>query len=89
MLLCVVSVTLAVAAPGVSVIWSVAGSSISLVLAFLFPALAYLSLWFQLDASTRKVDIETCGAWVLLLVSISMIVLCTSQSWRDWHGQSQ
>ena len=80
LLLIAVCVGCAIAAPGVATIWSIAGSSVSLVLAFLFPSLAYLSLWFQLGKDARVVDGECMGAWVLLVLSVSMIVLCTAQS---------
>ena len=89
LLLLVLSLSLAIAAPGVAALWAVAGSSLSLILAFLFPALAYLSLWFQLSAARRRVDWECLGAWGLLAVSVAMIGLCSAQAWANlggWEG---
>lgn len=64
--------------PGVSTIWTVAGSSISLILAFLFPALCYVALWKRLPV--RVLNAESQLAFVLLGISVFMIVLCTLQT---------
>ena len=66
--------------PGVASIWQAAGSSISLLLAFVFPALAYISLWWRLGRSCGGVDFEAAGAWSLLVTGLLMVLLCTAQT---------
>jgi len=66
--------------PGVASIWQAAGSSISLLLAFVFPALAYISLWRQLGRACEGVDYEAWGAWGLLVTGMLMVLLCTLQT---------
>ena len=40
--------------PGVGVVWSVAGSSVSILLAFLLPSLAYIQLWKKTNRSASS-----------------------------------
>jgi len=40
--------------PGVGVVWSVAGSSVSILLAFLLPSLAYIQLWKKTNRPSRR-----------------------------------
>ena len=75
--------------PGVSTIWTLAGSSLSIVLAFLFPSLAYIALFYRLDGS-RRVDGSIIGAFGLLVISLFMILLCTAQTIASsftWAGK--
>jgi amino acid permease len=78
-ILVIVCLFLSQAIPGVSTVWSIAGSTLSIVIAFLLPSYAYLSLWKQLGPS-RELDSYVIGAYGLLLLSILLIVLCTFQT---------
>jgi len=42
--------------PGVGVVWSVAGSSVSILLAFLLPSLAYIQLWKKTNRASRRAE---------------------------------
>jgi amino acid permease len=67
--------------PGVSIVWSVLGSTVGFLLAFVLPAAFYLrirspySAWYKPGGDSRQVT-----AWVLLVVSSIMTVVCTSVS---------
>lgn len=63
--------------PGVSVIWSIAGSSISMILAFLFPSIAYICLWRR---AKSPLTIDAGMAIFIFFLSITMIYLCTTES---------
>lgn len=80
LILVLICLILSEKAPGVAFIWTVAGSSISLTLAFLFPSLAYISTWLRLGSDTRQVDASLLSAVALFLVSIFMILLCSAQT---------
>ena len=69
--------------PGVSTIWAIAGSTVSLVLAFLLPSLAFISLWRGLGAQ-RELDAYVVGAHLLLALSVGMIVLCSMEVIRKY-----
>jgi len=72
--------TLSEYVPGVSTIWAIAGSSISLVLAFFLPATAYLAFVRRhLDADALH-DWNYYAAYALLVLSVIMIVFCTTLS---------
>ena len=87
-----VSLVLGELVPGVSVIWTIAGSSISLLLAFILPSLAYIQLWKTANANAEvALDWRAARFWKhawncdrdlvyssgLLLVSVIMAVVCT------------
>lgn len=73
------SLILAQYVPGVSLIWSLAGSSISLILAFVLPSLSYLLAWKNLGKK-RKWSFTVFEAVMLLIISAFMIALCTTLS---------
>uniref|UniRef100_A0A7S4D5B8 Amino acid transporter transmembrane domain-containing protein n=1 Tax=Heterosigma akashiwo TaxID=2829 RepID=A0A7S4D5B8_HETAK len=66
---------LAVCIPGVAVVWSIAGSTMGLVLAFVLPAACYLKIRWQ-----KKNNLVKKGAMVLLIGSIAFTVFCSYQS---------
>lgn len=67
------------AVPGVSTVWSIAGSTLSITIAFLLPAYAYISLWRQLDP-IREPDTNIFAAYCLFILSIFLIIVCTFQT---------
>ena len=64
--------------PGVSTIWSIAGSSVSFVLAFLLPSLAYVR--YKQNLIIENYDFRYYYSRIMIIVSIGMIILCSYQS---------
>jgi amino acid permease len=77
--LVVLALFISQAVPGVSTVWSIAGSTLSIIIAFLLPSYAYISLWRQLGAS-RESDPNVMAAYGLFIFSIFMIIVCTFQT---------
>jgi amino acid permease len=77
--LVVLALFLSQAVPGVSTVWSIAGSTLSITIAFLLPSYAYISLWKQLGSS-RELDNNVIAAYGLMTLSIFLIIVCTFQT---------
>lgn len=68
----------AVAVPGVALVWSIAGSSMAIIIAFFIPSASYLKL-----RGKKGVNPRTIGAACLLVFSAVACVVCTAQTiWR-------
>lgn len=68
----------AVAVPGVAVVWSICGSSMAIIIAFIIPSACYLKLRGQ-----KGINPRTVGAACLLVFATIACVLCTAQTiWR-------
>lgn len=63
----------AVAVPGVGIVWSVCGSSMSLVIGFFIPAVCYLRI-----RSRKRMNPRSVGAWSMAIFAVLASVICTS-----------
>eukprot|EP00977_Amphora_coffeiformis_P018545 scaffold6566_cov125-Amphora_coffeaeformis.AAC.11 len=68
----VLSYIMAVAVPGVGVVWSIAGSSIAIIIGFIIPSACYLKI-----RSKKSVNPRSVGAVALLVFSIFISIDCT------------
>ncbi|GBG26326.1 Sodium-coupled neutral amino acid transporter 1 [Hondaea fermentalgiana] len=80
-LILVFSVFSMVAVPGVAVVWNLCGSSVSMLLAFILPSASYIALrspdgFFK----PKSRDARLVAAWILLVVSCILGVVCTIES---------
>lgn len=66
---------MAVAVPGVGVVWSIAGSSMAMIIGFIIPAACYLKIRLKKSINPRSI-----GAFILLVFSIVASFVCTSQT---------
>jgi amino acid permease len=67
--------------PGVATIWSIAGSSISLTLAFYLPSRAYICYAYKVDSHPSwRTDFYVWFSNIMVYVSVAMIGLCTYQA---------
>ena len=66
------SYIMAVAVPGVGVVWSIAGSSIAMIIGFIIPSACYLKI-----RSKKSVNPRSVGACALLVFSIFISIECT------------
>ena len=64
-----------ISVPGVSVVWSVVGSSMALVIGFTIPTACYLKI-----RRRKRLNPRSLSAWVLLIFSIIASFVCTSQT---------
>ncbi len=62
----------AVAVPGVGVVWSICGSSMSLIIGFFIPSACYLKI-----RSRKQLNPRSLGAWSLAIFSIISSIICT------------
>jgi amino acid permease len=66
--------------PGVDVVWSLVGSSMAFMIAFILPSACYL----KIQQSNRFVNDESRSwlwfSWILLVMAILAVIACTSQS---------
>ena len=67
-----------IAVPGVGLVWSICGSSMSLIIGFFIPAACYLKI-----RSRKKLNPRSIAAWTMLLFSIAASVICTSHVIKD------
>mmetsp|Transcript_4952 Transcript_4952/g.6525 ORF Transcript_4952/g.6525 Transcript_4952/m.6525 type:complete len:522 (-) Transcript_4952:371-1936(-) len=70
-----VALYLAVCIPGVAVVWSIAGSTLGLIISFFLPAACYLKIRWKKKRSKVKQ-----GAAAMMVVSAVLIVFCSYQS---------
>ena len=63
---------MAVAVPGVGVVWSIAGSSMAMIIGFIIPCACYLKI-----RSKKRINPRSIGAFLLLLFSIVASIQCT------------
>jgi len=70
----------AVYAPGVGIVWSVCGSSMAFIIAFILPAACYIKLRCQ---KVGHGNYRIVASWFLLIFSIVGALACTTQTiWR-------
>ena len=62
--------------PGVSTIWSIVGSTLSIAIAFLLPGFSYICTWKKLGPS-RQMDDAVLGSYFLIILSAVLITVCT------------
>jgi amino acid permease len=74
----VATYTLAVGVPGVGVVWSIAGSSMAIIIGFIIPASCYLKI-----RSKKSLNPRSIGATLLLIFSIISSVVCTERTIRQ------
>ena len=71
----------AVLAPGVAIVWDIAGSSMAFLIQFILPALCYIRLKVRAGASSRSNNL--IWAHILLCFGTVTAILCTVQTvWR-------
>jgi amino acid permease len=75
--------TAAVLVPGVSVIWSICGSSMAVWIAFIVPTACFLKI-----REHKGLTIQACGAWILLLFSLVAMVICTQEAVKNAFAKS-
>ncbi len=68
----------AVAVPGVGLVWSICGSSMSLIIGFFIPAACYLKI-----RSRKRLNPRSLAAWAMLIFSILACVVCTTHVVAD------
>ncbi|CAB9516489.1 Putative sodium-coupled neutral amino acid transporter 10 [Seminavis robusta] len=78
LLILVMSFIMAVGVPGVGVVWSIAGSSMAIIIGFIIPASCYLKIRTHKNVNPRSV-----GATMLLIFSIISSVVCTYRTVRQ------
>lgn len=69
---------LAVGVPGVGVVWSIAGSSVAIIIGFIIPSSCYLKI-----RSKKSINPRSIGAFLLLIFSIISSVVCTIRTLQD------
>ncbi|GMI23358.1 hypothetical protein TeGR_g4161 [Tetraparma gracilis] len=65
----------ATSVPGVSTVWSICGSSLGIIIAYILPSLCYLKI-----RSRKAMNVRLVGAWMLLVVSVFLMIVCTAQA---------
>jgi len=65
----------AISVPGVATVWSICGSSMAIWIAFIVPTGCFLKIREHKGLTT-----EALGAWILLLISIVAMIVCTRQA---------
>ena len=71
----------AVLAPGVAIVWDIAGSSMAFLIQFILPAMCYIRLKVRAGASSRSNNL--IWAHILLCFGTVTAILCTVQTvWR-------
>ena len=67
--------TAAVSVPGVGFVWSLLGSSMAILIAFIVPTTCYLKI-----REHKRMNPRSVSAWILLLISIVVAPVCTQQA---------
>jgi hypothetical protein len=67
--------TFAISVPGVGFVWSLAGSSMAILIAFIIPTACYLRI-----RQHKRMNPRSVSAWTLLLLSIIAAPICTQQA---------
>lgn len=65
--------------PGVFVVWTMAGSTLTVVICYLLPAAAYITAWKKLGRD-KVVDGELIGCYVMFSVGVMLMLICTPQA---------
>lgn len=73
---------LAVAVPGVGVVWRIAGSSMAIIIGFIIPCSCYLKI-----RSKKNINPRSVGATLLLIFSIVASVVCTLRTLGDLSSE--
>merc|ERR1711916_158312 len=68
------SLAIAIAVPNVVVVWSFMGSTVSMLIAMIIPAVLFLKI------RTKASTVSRSKAWILLVFGCVMGVACTYQS---------
>jgi len=69
----------AVLAPGVAIVWDIAGSSMAFLIQFIIPATCYIKLKLRTGKSSKHLVM----AYLLMAFAVVMAALCTAQTaWR-------
>jgi len=76
----VVAYITAVGAPGVGVVWSIAGSSMAIIIGFIIPAACYLKI-----RSKKSINPRSIGAAALLIFSVIASVVCTVRTIKELY----
>lgn len=67
-------------APSVALVWSICGSSMAFIIAFILPAACYIKLRHERKGHTHRILV---ASWVLLILSVIGAIACTVQTfWR-------
>jgi amino acid permease len=69
----------AIGVPGVGVVWSIAGSSMAMIIGFVIPAACYLTI-----RSKKNVNPRSVGALILLVFSVTASIVCTTHTIRKY-----
>ncbi len=69
---------IAISVPGVGFVWSLAGSSMAILIAFVVPTACYLRIRHH-----KRMNPRSISAWTLLLVSSIAAPICTQQAIRN------
>jgi amino acid permease len=64
-------------APGVATVWSICGSGMAFIIAFILPAACYIKIRYQRKGHTYRMVVVS---WFLLLASIICAIACTTQT---------
>ena len=68
----------AVLAPGVAIVWDIAGSSMAFLIQFIIPSVCYIRLKNKILGPKGAMTWNLAAAWVLLVVATIGAILCTS-----------
>jgi amino acid permease len=79
------SILLAVNVPAITLIWSLMGSSVALLIAYIIPTACYL----RIRGGSGNAGLRRMMAWALLIGASIMCVVCTSQSIATAQGSAQ
>ena len=74
LLLTAITIVIAVETPQVSMVWSLAGSSVSLFVGFVMPTISYIMYSHE---NHLKYDTTQYIAWILLIYSTIVMIACT------------
>ena len=67
-----------IAVPGVGLVWSICGSSMSMMIGFFIPAACYLKI-----RSRKRLNPRSISAWLMLIFAILASAICTTQVIAD------
>lgn len=68
----------AILAPGVAIVWDIAGSSMAFLIQFIVPAACYIKL--KLRSGQKGLSKNLVLAWTLLVFAVIMAIICTLQT---------
>jgi len=75
--------------PGVAVVWNITGSTVAMLLSFVFPAVFYIKVRAPTAFFAQPLrDSRMASAWALLLASLLTTALCTVESFNHLFSSS-